>query len=74
MIYNKTLPQHPLLCKSWSNKNLVGCKTNSAQKITHFAKQDKKVTEEDEEDRETEGNWVLPEELAQKGHLVNMDL
>ena len=39
-----------------------------------LAKQDQKVTEEDEEDRETEGNWVLPEELAQKGHLVNMDL
>ena len=74
MIYNKTLSQHPLLCKSWSNKSLVCCKTKSAQKITHFAKQDQKVTEEDEEDRETEGNWVLPEELAQKGHLVNMDL
>ena len=42
--------------------------------MTHFAKQDQRVTGEDEEDQETEGNWVLPEELVQKGHLVNMDL
>ena len=56
-----------------SKKSFVRCKTKSVLKLKQFADQDQKVTLDDGENQETEGEQAPRGDQGQKDRLVNTD-